>query len=138
MSHVAQDREHSEACKDAGATVQGTESNAVSVGTEDVKPFIMWIIQKLEYKAQNKILNSANPKSEAHKVGMYKVFKVQGRGHWLVAVIVVFVIASQSGEDTLTHSIGKKHLGPCVTPNLKKETDRHERERNKREKIGKR
>lgn len=44
MSHVAQDREHSEACKDAGATVQGTESDAVSVGTEVIKLFIMHII----------------------------------------------------------------------------------------------
>lgn len=42
MSHVAQDREHSEACKDASATVQGTESDAISVGTEDIRFLITY------------------------------------------------------------------------------------------------
>lgn len=37
MSHVAQDREYSEACEDAGATVQGTESEAVPVDTWVIK-----------------------------------------------------------------------------------------------------
>lgn len=56
MSHVAHDREHSEACKDAGATVQGTESDAVSDGTEDIKLFIMRIIQKQTCKTRTKFL----------------------------------------------------------------------------------
>lgn len=77
MSHVAKDREHSEACKDAGATVQGTESDAVSDGTRRHKIVHYSHYSKPDMQDTNKILNFANAQSETHKVQ----FKVQWRGH---------------------------------------------------------